>query len=171
MNCNNCGAPMKLVLDRQHFYCEYCASILYPQENEDGIRILDQESNTPCPVCDIPLVYGYIGNTQILTCQKCKGILFDMEIFLMVINYIRANSTDPVLTLPAVNLDEMKRAVSCPECGQRMSTHPYGGPGNLIVDNCIHCNLLWLDYKELERIFRAPAYRHITLPEVDDEEQ
>lgn len=166
MNCTNCGAPMKLLLDRQHFFCEYCASIFYPQENEDGIRVLDQASETLCPVCEVPLVYAYIGNTQILNCQKCKGILFDMDIFLLVIDHLRATSTDPALTPPPVNLNELKRAIRCPQCGQTMSTHPYGGPGNLIVDNCIHCNLLWLDYNELERIIRAPVRE--TFTEVED---
>jgi Zn-finger nucleic acid-binding protein len=160
---------MKLLLDRQHFYCEYCTSIFYPHENEDGIRLLDQASETLCPVCEIPLVYGYIGNTQTLNCQKCKGILFDQDIFLLVINHLRANSTDPALVPPPVNLNELERAISCPDCGQRMSTHPYGGPGNLVVDNCIGCSLLWLDYKELERVIRAPGRERISDAEEDDD--
>lgn len=168
MNCDNCGAPMKLLLDRQHFFCEYCTSIYFPQENQDGVRVLEEPTETICPVCKVPLVYGYIDQTQTLYCQKCKGILFDQDTFLMVVNYLRAKSTRPTIMPPPVNLSELGREINCPECGQLMSTHPYGGPGNLVVDNCTHCNLLWLDYKEFERVIRAPGRDRDS--ERDDEE-
>ena len=32
-----------------------------------------------------------------------------------------------------------------------MSTHPYYGPGNVIIDSCETCNLVWLDFGELKR--------------------
>lgn len=74
----------------------------------------------------------------------------------MVIDYLQAYSTRPPIDPPPVNLSELDRSVDCPDCGRRMSTHLYGGPGNLVVDNCIHCSLLWLDNSEFERIIRAP---------------
>jgi Zn-finger nucleic acid-binding protein len=40
-----------------------------------------------------------------------------------------------------------------------MDTHPYGGPGNVIIDDCERCEVNWLDYGELQRIVRAPE-RH-----------
>jgi len=157
MNCTNCGAPMKLQLDRQHFYCEYCTSIHFPQKNEDGIRILNESSGTDCPVCKVPLVYGYIDSTQTLYCLKCRGMLFDSATLLIVIDYLRAYASKPALNPPPVDLNELKRQINCPDCGREMSTHLYGGPGNLVVDNCVHCSLLWLDNKEFERIIRAPG--------------
>jgi hypothetical protein len=33
-----------------------------------------------------------------------------------------------------------------------MDTHPYGGPGNVIIDNCERCELNWLDYGELAKV-------------------
>ena len=38
-----------------------------------------------------------------------------------------------------------------------MDTHPYGGPGNIVIDNCAGCELNWLDYGELQRVGRAAA--------------
>ena len=168
MNCDNCGAPMKLLLDRQHFYCEYCTSIVFPTENQDGIRVLEEVSDTLCPVCEIPLVYGFIDKTQTLYCQKCQGMLIDQDIFIMVINYLRAKSTLPSISPPPVNHIELERTINCPDCRQPMSTHLYGGPGNLVVDNCIHCNLLWLDHRELERVIRSPGRDR--LPQKEDED-
>jgi len=160
---------MQLVLDRQHFYCEYCTSLQFPTENEDGIRILDEASGTDCPLCKIPLVYGYIDRTQTLYCLNCRGMLIDQEIFLLIIEYLRAKSSKPTLNPPPVNFDELKRQIICPYCDRQMSTHLYGGPGNLIVDNCIHCSMLWLDHNEFKRIIRAPGrepYR-----DLDEEDQ
>jgi Zn-finger nucleic acid-binding protein len=37
-----------------------------------------------------------------------------------------------------------------------MDTHYYAGPGNVIVDSCDTCSLLWLDRGELTRIAHAP---------------
>ncbi len=157
MNCVNCGAPMKLHLDRQQFYCEYCASIYFPERNKDGIRILEESSKINCPVCEIPLVYGFIDHTQILCCVNCRGMLIDQEVFLMVIDYLRAYSAGPPVDPPPVNLSELERQVDCPQCFRKMSTHLYGGPGNLVIDNCVNCSLLWLDNREFERIIHTPG--------------
>jgi Zn-finger nucleic acid-binding protein len=35
-------------------------------------------------------------------------------------------------------------------------THYYGGPGNVIIDDCSRCELNWLDNGELMTIVRAP---------------
>ena len=165
MNCGNCGAPMKLVLDQQHFACEHCGSIHFPEKNADGVRVLEHNSDTNCPICEIPLVYGFINRTQILHCLNCRGMLFDQEFFLMVIDYLRGMSTDPEIVPPPVDLEQLERQVRCPNCHRQMSTHLYGGPGNLVVDNCIHCSLLWLDHNEFSRIIRAPGRKPHSKPE------
>jgi len=157
MNCINCGAPMQLHLDKQHFSCDYCDTIYFPDENEDGIRILDADSNIECPVCRTRLVYGFIDQTRILHCQTCRGILINQESFLMCIEYLRARSTRPPIIPPAVNFSELERNLVCPTCNQPMSTHLYGGPGNLVVDNCPNCLHIWLDNQEFSRIIRAPG--------------
>jgi Zn-finger nucleic acid-binding protein len=50
-----------------------------------------------------------------------------------------------------------------------MDTHPYGGPGNVIMDTCEHCSLNWLDYGELQRIVRAPDERYVI--QIDEDEK
>jgi Zn-finger nucleic acid-binding protein len=37
-----------------------------------------------------------------------------------------------------------------------MDTHYYGGPGNVVIDDCSRCFLNWLDHGELMRIVEAP---------------
>jgi Zn-finger nucleic acid-binding protein len=42
-----------------------------------------------------------------------------------------------------------------------MDTHPYLGPGHIVIDSCSECGLNWLDSGELMRIVRAPDRDHI----------
>jgi Zn-finger nucleic acid-binding protein len=37
-----------------------------------------------------------------------------------------------------------------------MIDHPYGGPGNVVIDTCERCGVNWLDPGELRRIAMAP---------------
>ena len=36
-------------------------------------------------------------------------------------------------------------------------TYPYGGPGAIAIDACDDCNVVWLDYRELNQIVDAPG--------------
>ena len=38
-----------------------------------------------------------------------------------------------------------------------MMTHPYMGPGTIVIDTCDGCNIIWLDYGELDRVINAPG--------------
>jgi Zn-finger nucleic acid-binding protein len=48
------------------------------------------------------------------------------------------------------------RALHCPLCKLAMDKHAYGGGGNVDVDSCEQCEVLWLDRGELSRIVAAP---------------
>lgn len=37
-----------------------------------------------------------------------------------------------------------------------MDGHPYGGGGNVNVDSCEKCGVIWLDGSELRRMAAAP---------------
>jgi hypothetical protein len=53
-----------------------------------------------------------------------------------------------------------------------MATHPYYGPGNVVIDSCASCELVWLDFGELEQIVKAPGKDRGTtgLPQVTEGE-
>ena len=51
----------------------------------------------------------------------------------------------------------MHRRVICPQCGMDMIADRYYGPGNIIMDSCAGCDLLWLDYGELKQVIDAPG--------------
>jgi Zn-finger nucleic acid-binding protein len=118
---------------------------------------MDEPSEMNCPICRLPLVLAWIDETQVLHCARCHGLLINQIAFLATIRYLRARSQGPGAIPPPMNPRELDRRLDCPSCGQRMSTHPYGGPGNIVVDNCPRCLILWLDREELSKVTRAPG--------------
>ena len=59
--------------------------------------------------------------------------------------------------VPAVpGKDELQRKINCPQCHHAMDAHYYAGPGNVVIDSCEDCCLIWLDRGELMRIVHAP---------------
>jgi Zn-finger nucleic acid-binding protein/ribosomal protein S27AE len=156
MNCKNCGAPMVFDHHKIIYNCEYCTSTYFPEESRDGVRATDIEQSLSCPVCRLPLVAAYIGKVKISLCRRCRGMLIEQPDFLKVIQYARSKVKEPLPAAQPVRLDDLKRAVLCPNCGKKMDTHPYAGPGNIIIDNCPRCTLNWLDHNELDRITHSP---------------
>jgi Zn-finger nucleic acid-binding protein len=157
MNCRGCGAPMTLDDQKIIYQCDYCTSTYFPEESRDGIRSTDIESSHSCPVCRIPLHLAYIEKIQVKYCGRCRGVLIQKPRFLYALNYIRSKARGEEITPRPLRREELERKVLCPECGNKMDTHPYGGPGNIVIDSCPCCMLNWLDQEELYRVTRAPG--------------
>jgi len=158
MNCENCGAPMVLVRDRDYFFCEYCGNFHFPQPSEDGVRLLDEaHENFSCPVCKLNLNQAALDGARVYTCPNCRGLLIPLIIFGEMVKRLRARAKGPADKPQPLDLGQLKRQVNCPSCHQRMSTHPYYGPGNIIIDTCIECGLIWLDPGELRQVLDAPG--------------
>ncbi len=148
---------MQLEPRRRFFSCQYCASLHFPQEGEDGLRVLGTESGLDCPLCRLPLALAWIGETEVQHCTRCRGSLLPQAAFLTTLNYLRAAASGPPAPLQPLDRQELERRLLCPQCRAPLDTHPYGGPGNVVVDNCPRCHLIWLDYRELTRIVSAPG--------------
>jgi len=63
-----------------------------------------------------------------------------------------APGSAPSASLPSLSREEPQRGIACPACHQLMDTHPYYGPGNVVINDCGGCGLVWLDFGELDRI-------------------
>lgn len=157
MNCRNCGAPMKVAGDGEYFFCEYCSSSYFPQQSRDGVRVLGEPSGFFCPVCRGELVSATIIGIGILCCGGCRGLLIKQEAFKVAVEYSRASASGPADLPKPLNKEEYKRKLKCPCCGRQMDTHPYYGPGNILIDVCMDCRMIWLDCGELGKIINAPG--------------
>jgi hypothetical protein len=76
---------------------------------------------------------------------------------MQVIAERRAERTGPPAKPAPLDPEELERHIDCPTCGATMEVHPYYGPGNVVIDSCARCRLIWLDHGEIGAIERAPG--------------
>ena len=155
MNCPNCGAPMRVKSDMVSFRCEYCLSVYLPEKNDDGVRVLDELADEQCPLCNLPLVQAVLAKTPILYGKKCGGMLVAMGALEDLIAELRVAGQGSLAKPSAYDPDELRRIIQCPRCHRRMEAHLYAGPGNVVIDSCEECCMIWLDRGEAKRIASA----------------
>jgi Zn-finger nucleic acid-binding protein len=154
MTCENCGAPTRLSRDQGLMICDYCGSQTTPPMDEEGVVVVAPTKHN-CPVCETPLYDAALESSELLYCTGCHGMLFDMEKFLPLLDVLREHrywsrsSQTP-------RIFDADRLLHCPLCKSEMDEHLYGGGGNMDVDSCERCGVLWLDRGELSRIVAAP---------------
>jgi Zn-finger nucleic acid-binding protein len=147
---------MRLEADKECLVCDYCGTVHFPEANPDGVRVLEEPSPLHCPICDIALVHASVARQRMLYCGRCHGMLVGMDNFVAMVHNVRARHEISGEPSHQPDWTEMDRRIKCPQCSEQMDTHPYGGGGNVIIEDCEHCSLNWLDYGELERIVQAP---------------
>jgi Zn-finger nucleic acid-binding protein len=151
---------MELFATRGYFFCRYCGSFHFPESvDADGIRVLsDGDEQVACAVCHKPLVQAVLDDAHpVRFCKNCRGVLMPRRSFASVVEHRRAWATNPPRPPVLLDRQELDRPLTCPVCHARMLTHPYYGPGNVIMDNCETCQLVWLDFGELKQIVDAPG--------------
>ncbi len=155
MNCRNCGAPMRPVRGDDHFVCDFCATFHFPDKTEDGVVVIGEPGRRDCPVCSAPLVSAFIQKKPVEHCATCQGVLVDRRGFNRIIEALRARHRGPRLEPRQIDPEERQRKLRCPGCGEQMDVHPYYGPGNVLIDSCWECALVWLDRGEIATISRS----------------
>lgn len=160
MNCPSCGAPLHLSADQDSAACEYCHSIYVPEEDEDGVRVIGDVSPLACPVCSVPLVKAALADQEVTYCKSCRGVLISMHIFPGLLDELRARREGHARVQTPLDRKAFDRHLDCPQCHQHLDTHTYDGPGNVVIDSCSKCDLIWLDYGEMSRIVRAPDHHY-----------
>ena len=148
---------MRLEADRDCLLCDFCGNIHVPDVNADGIRVFDEPAMLACPVCSVQLVHAAAAGRRIRYCNRCHGMLIQMDIFMAIVQDLRSRRETTASAHP-IDWKALDRHINCPGCGQAMDTHPYAGGGAVIIDSCENCSLNWLDYSELDRIVRAPDH-------------
>jgi Zn-finger nucleic acid-binding protein len=151
---------MELFAARGYFFCRYCGSFHFPESSaDDGIKVLAEgEASVGCPVCEKPLAQALLDQAHpVRFCGNCRGVLMPRTAFAAVVQKRRAWATSPPGPAVPLNRQELERTVRCPACKGRMEAHPYYGPGNVVMDSCVTCELTWLDFGELRQIVDAPG--------------
>lgn len=130
-----------------------------PAQFDLGGMLSTRPSGATCPSCRQELLIGDLEGCQFAGCPECKGMLFQQEVFGTLIQHHRAVSQVPSVTPSPLNTQQLKVRRICPGCEEILETHPYGGPGNAVIDTCFSCRIIWLDGGELTQLVRAPGRR------------
>jgi Zn-finger nucleic acid-binding protein len=155
MNCEQCGAPLKVEKGQDFYHCEYCGAYHFPDPNLDGVALLDEVSSLCCPVCHKPLVLSVVKDIHIESCPVCRGNLIDQSRMLPLLREINPQDSIGEIKITPLERSEFKRDYACPSCKRKMAVYPYGGSGNVVIQGCQYCRLIWLDFGELARIIRT----------------
>lgn len=158
MNCKNCGAPVKPVRGQEYFYCDYCEAVLLLTPTDEGIKVIGTPSDMECPVCKKELVLARLEGSEIFYCTKCHGYLCPQFSFGVIVETRRSLRDTPKFLPKPLDPQSYKRKLNCPKCNQVMATHPYFGPGPVMIDTCPNCKWIWIDHGEL-KIMAKPVIR------------
>jgi Zn-finger nucleic acid-binding protein len=149
---------MQLDEVKQSLVCGFCGSVQVLEPDSDGVALLGTTSPFQCPVCSTPLEEAAARSRKLLCCPRCRGLLIGMDEFIGLIGVLRADHAFPTEPLHRFNPDDLRRVIACPRCRRRMDAHAYAGPGNVVIDSCEACHVIWLDHNEVMRIASAPDH-------------
>ncbi len=166
---------MELFERRRYYFCQHCGSFHFidPENAEqDGVHVLERaESAAPCPVCSAPLTKALLDAAHTIEyCEQCRGVLVSRGSFVDVTTARRAYAQGPPAPPQPIDRRELQRRMKCPKCNGEMDVHPYYGPGNVVIDTCSRCDVIWLDRGELKQIADAPGQdrgRRFATPEAE----
>jgi Zn-finger nucleic acid-binding protein len=160
-NCSNCGAALTPVAARNYLYCEHCLSFYFLEpfeQSADQVLRMHAIEDTCCPVCDVNLELGSMERREVQFCERCRGILLRCADFSEIVQIRRARQAGTATPSP-LDPQELRRHIQCPICHRSMETHPYCGPGAVVIDSCNRCAVLWVDHGEIAQIVKAPGRR------------
>jgi Zn-finger nucleic acid-binding protein len=157
MNCQNCGAPLNVVVGQEYTRCEYCGTFAFLEDPVPIEEIGDEPAPHRCPLCNVPLVRAQIARWRMWHCTTCRGLLIQRTDFRALVEYKRSRAFGPPDPIQPFDRSLLERVLHCPVCKEKMETHPYFGPGQFVIDSCIPCEVVWLDYGELRKAINAPG--------------
>ncbi len=143
-HCHTCGAPVNTLVSTGRLSCDYCGTVhhLRPEtRSNDRVSWINEDADHACPNCRIPSRGPSLTLEKVEACRQCLGILMVREGFSTVVEsrrvQFRGTEERPVLYDPA-----LEHSLDCPACRKRMETHPYYGPGNVVIDSRHECALM-----------------------------
>lgn len=103
-----------------------------------------------CPRCSGQILPGKFKTIPMHKCNFCDGMLILQSNLLQILVRLNMDLSLSISLDSHIELIENKHGVcKCPSCHEVMNSFGYMGSNYVIIDNCIHCNLLWVDALEL----------------------
>lgn len=148
---------MALMPDRPCWQCSHCSTMICPDPAADGLRVVGDARHS-CPVCRQALIGAVMDDrTTVELCERCKGLLMARRAFSETLVARRRAADTPSVTPAPADRAQLQRRIACPNCAAPMIADWYYGPGNIVIDTCPACDIVWLDAGELRRAIDAPG--------------
>ncbi|HMP78343.1 MAG TPA: zf-TFIIB domain-containing protein [Pirellulaceae bacterium] len=112
-----------------------------------------------CPRCREETRFAELFGIKVVACPFCLGFMTQGCEFRHLVETLRKQYRGPNQLNGPLDALQLHHVCQCTVCGSQMDTHPFAGPGAVVIDSCPHCKLVWLDCGELLRIKRAPGRR------------
>jgi Zn-finger nucleic acid-binding protein len=148
---------MALHPSRPCWQCGHCGTLVCPEPAADGLRVTGERGHD-CPICRQALRRATIDDRETIeVCERCKGLLMSRRGFAVTLTARRRAAQTPSVTPTPTDRADLQRRIACPNCAAAMIADWYYGPGNIVIDTCPVCDLVWLDAGELGRAVDAPG--------------
>lgn len=111
-------------------------------------QVADSERPTSanvCPECDRQFIIIVVQGVALEYCRICRSTWFDPG----ELSIFSGLSKD----VPSDDLTHRASNLSCPVCRKRMDEYVYLSPYNLLVDQCNDGHGVYLQDREIERVF------------------
>lgn len=123
------------------------------EEERAVLHLIDRQLHDPhpvfsdkhCPQCGKPLSVVTVRNLRIDCCRQCRGIWFDPGELQMLSGLSKE--------IPSNHLAHRHSRYRCPVCQAEMEEYVFLNPRNLLVDRCPNGHGVYLEDRELERVF------------------
>ncbi len=145
-------AARKARLDRQERLFFPHPDVLSEEERDILRDIQEQlaqekptESEKACPECRRPFIIVTVHGVDIDCCRFCRGIWFDPG----ELQYFSHQAKE----IPSDDKAHRPSRYLCPVCGTRMVEFVFVNPQTLLVDRCPNGHGVYLEDRELERVF------------------
>lgn len=162
MNCRNCGAPLPTDLENGRHVCDYCDTGIVPHPDSsllEAVVDLGRDAGIDCPVCQNRMTAAQLDESPVSWCAGCRGMLFSDDVFALTVRSRRSLYRESGRIPKPLDPRAYDRRLSCSRCHRTMQVHPYYGPGNVVIDSCLPCRVVWVDAGEMTRIEQAAGRR------------
>jgi hypothetical protein len=124
-------------------YLRVLPPVYLPDKNVDGVRAFDQPSEFLVPSLPGAPLHAPVARRRILSALPGHAGP-DAG--------VRGSGPGPprqrggaTEIAPIPGTHQLDRRTRCPQCGRDIDTHYYAGGGNVVIDDCSHCELNWLN--------------------------
>ena len=134
----------------------------------DEAELTGRPTGLGCFKCQGELEIANVAGFKIAACGTCHGLLIQNSHLSGLVNVLRAAFDKLDAAVRPLPQDHLHEKTQCQACGIMMETHAYMGPGNIAIDSCRECKMVWLDANELTRVIQAPGRREFRSDELID---